>query len=500
MWRVQFALALYGVFGVVLFGVSHAAAQNVPQVDDWVLRTEWLVAMRQYERAYGVTSRECFTHPNSSLAHAYSGFVQFLMGFPDRGHVHLQRAVELAPLGKIENAMMAILLTENGDPAAGSHLKTVLNSKPSGSLENTWIERVKAFYDSTTKSDDGNKDTLTAKIRAYGMRREINARGAKMSGSRPVLHATIGFDDYLATVHTATRHTFLDYSLLPTLPESTRIGIRKASHNSSNMIVEFPPPQIRIADKTRVQPDRVYLMDLEGPGFEPYPGCGVMLGLDAVKHIRFILDYAKGETKLIHSAPSPVDWDAQLPLRMADEGLYLDLLVDGARHEFLVDTSSLESCVLGSETDGAEYGGAEYGAWGRKAVLEIGGVKVKNVIVKPTADGKSSVGLGFLNRFRLCFDFPGKKLYVSRGKHIDAIDPSDAYGVRMLQTTGGLKVEALQKDGAAQRAGVKLGDLIVGFKGVRYGNDLAVAAKLLSLGKKTALIRRGTEELTIDLP
>jgi hypothetical protein len=115
------------------------------------------------------------------------------------------------------------------------------------------------------------------------------------------------------------------------------------------------------------------------------------------------------------------------------------------------------------------------------------------------AEAKSNLlGVDFLSRHVVTFDFPHSRLYLKKGKSFDKPDEAGMCGVSLVRSEGQVVVMGVDKDRPAAKAGIKARDIILKLQGrdagtyqmweirdlLRYGDGKKVAMTI-QRGKKT---------------
>jgi S1-C subfamily serine protease len=132
---------------------------------------------------------------------------------------------------------------------------------------------------------------------------------------------------------------------------------------------------------------------------------------------------------------------------------------------------------------------------GRLNQLSLGDFTVRGPVVGEAA--ASSLGLGFCSRFVITFDFHHDKLYLKKGKNLDRADAHYRSGLHILRKDGKVVVDSVEKDSAAEAAGLKAGDLLVKVDDVRADEMslFQLRQHLCAEGKRICMrIRRGERE------
>ena len=79
----------------------------------------------------------------------------------------------------------------------------------------------------------------------------------------------------------------------------------------------------------------------------------------------------------------------------------------------------------------------------------------------------NSVGLRFLSRFVVTFDFPEATVYLQPGEQFERPEPSATSGLTLLWKNGVPVVERVTPQGPAERAGIHPGDKLLQIDGSR---------------------------------
>jgi len=95
----------------------------------------------------------------------------------------------------------------------------------------------------------------------------------------------------------------------------------------------------------------------------------------------------------------------------------------------------------------------------RLAQLRLGSFQHSGLIV---SDGlRNQLSLAYLSRYRVIFDFPHDRMYLSPGEHFDEADFHDLSGLHLVHIGGDVVIESIDKDGAGDKAGLLKGDVVV---------------------------------------
>jgi hypothetical protein len=103
-------------------------------------------------------------------------------------------------------------------------------------------------------------------------------------------------------------------------------------------------------------------------------------------------------------------------------------------------------------------------AWGHLTTLKMGRLEHRRLLVS-TCRG-SVLGLDFLSRYCATFDFPAGYLYLQKGKRFDKADVLNRTGLCLERRSGKTVISVLHPDSPAEKAGIKVGDVLVSVAGL----------------------------------
>jgi len=115
----------------------------------------------------------------------------------------------------------------------------------------------------------------------------------------------------------------------------------------------------------------------------------------------------------------------------------------------------------------------------------------------------SGLGLGFLSRHSVVFDFPNSRLYLKKGRDFNRADESAMAGLAIQRVEGEYIVQKVYEGDAAQEAGIEVGDIIVEIMGEASDSyEMWEIGKLLRSGDKREIamtIKRGDERKNVTI-
>ena len=147
-------------------------------------------------------------------------------------------------------------------------------------------------------------------------------------------------------------------------------------------------------------------------------------------------------------------------------------IVNDVPVNFMVDTGhispqvdgDLKSRILKKVGSKVEFKTKE--GFNKAAVIDkfsIGSFEYRDAIFYES--NQSSLGLGFLRRHLVTFDFPSRKMYLKKGKHFDR--PTDTrisvenLGLKLRRHRNNIFVDSIDPNGPAYKKGIRQNDIII---------------------------------------
>ncbi|MGH2400556.1 MAG: aspartyl protease family protein, partial [bacterium] len=182
------------------------------------------------------------------------------------------------------------------------------------------------------------------------------------------------------------------------------------------------------------------------------------------------------------------------------------LLVDSGSEDAVDDSMLLESRgPLRQVTGGVGSGQTYQVVFGRIERFELGPFTLHDL--PSVAPGVSLIGGEVLRRFRVALDYGNARMYLAPGRHFSDRSAEDLSGMSLRLTASGerLRVDEVQRDSPAARAGMVAGDEIVAIDGAPI-RDLGLRRALAILTRPDARLRvtlagsSQEREVTLVLP
>ena len=213
--------------------------------------------------------------------------------------------------------------------------------------------------------------------------------------------------------------------------------------------------------------------------------CDGILGMDFLQRYAVSLDFDGQRFQFGTRVPDDVKAQSwTVPLKRVDQRrVGVEALINGAfRMDLMIDSADSASVSLqrrvgeGLFTKGAKMAAVRTSTLEAEAALvltarlqtvQVGGKTYGGLLcnLTPTEGVPSSLGLAFLRRHRVAFDFPNQVLYLSPSSHFAEEDAADMSGLHLLRLEGKTVVHSVDAGSPAQRAGMQAGDVIESIDG-----------------------------------
>ncbi len=235
-----------------------------------------------------------------------------------------------------------------------------------------------------------------------------------------------------------------------------------------------------------------FVLDFAGAGTEGVPMEG-MIGFEGFRRFVTQIDYANGTmTLMVPGAFDPKDAGTAIPFEMNEQIPQIKGSFEGVAGLLDIDTGARDEVTLtapfaakeglrakhpkGVEAvDGWGVGGPARGYVTRGGELMLGSVKVPSVVASLSLQEKGSfsdasyaanIGGGILKRFVVTFDYDHRIMYLKpTSAPLADVGTFDRSGMWVNGHKDGLEVMDVTKGGAAEAAGLKVGDIITGIDG-----------------------------------
>jgi hypothetical protein len=251
---------------------------------------------------------------------------------------------------------------------------------------------------------------------------------------------------------------------------------------------------------------------------------GGIIGREYFAALPLTIDYDKNIITLIPAGSfRPPAGQAAVPVRIADSGLLMDIVLDGVRIAGTIETAvavpltvsnafaqahGLPDAYPGKLHSSVPYNGAlTPGYVARARVVQVGDQRLNDLLFVITGPSpiplvagspEAIVGLGFFRRFTMTFDLAHGRAFLARSSHFDEPSPYNRTGMTVGVVNGEVQITDLVPAGGAAQAGAALGDRILTVNGLAPSpatNDAIVASLVGPVGSiLTVRIARGGVE------
>lgn len=232
-----------------------------------------------------------------------------------------------------------------------------------------------------------------------------------------------------------------------------------------------------------------------------------VLGMDFLQSYVVQLDFDSGMIRFFGNSRGSHEWGERLPLDLDHTGRPCTsvMLPSNRITPFLIDTGAtgktLEASlfdrlveqheiVAGATTKASTLAGEIETSAGRLSRLTLGSFKREQLVID--RDQSSLLGLDYLRRYQITFDFPRRAIYLRPGKQFSDRDSSLIVGCTLAAENGKLIVDSVTPDGPAACSGMLAGD------GLQSIDNLPVsAADMLAI--KSTLAAKGQRPIRMSL-
>jgi len=298
--------------------------------------------------------------------------------------------------------------------------------------------------------------------------------------------------EYPFVLDTGANMSFFDVSLRSHL--GTRIGTERVQTAEDRVDVDsYPPRPLHIGTLTLTSEARSVCLDL-APMRQAFGNeIQGFLGIDFLKDWIVTIDFDEGRLDFLASdAAKNPQWGESIPFVFDSNGLiWLSATVGkNTRTSFMVDVGDAGTGSLHGELFSQLVGSRDLRITGDMDFMDLAGThnlqkawlsrlalesfQHQNLLLRKGHENR--LGLGYLRRYRVTFDFPHQRLFLAKGKRFAEPDRGPMCGLSLLFKPGRIEIAAVDEKGPAHAAGVQAKDVIV-----------AVAGKPVSTWKRTEI-------------
>jgi hypothetical protein len=325
-----------------------------------------------------------------------------------------------------------------------------------------------------------------------------------------VPHLTLTFDgvDYQLLADTGSTMTSFDSGLSSLLIPTGREAVM-ADANATATVPLYRAPQGQIGNMVLPRLETVGCYDHNLKHHIATRKMSGIIGMDALHHFILRIDFDSAIVSILRSVPA--DAGARLELDQATGRPIVNATLGDRELTFVVDTGS--NCYGTGRIDKRDFDelvargslsvvdqvpvGTDFGVGIRRAGVSsvpfvVGRFRHAGLVFcdfeRRQSRQKNTLGIGFLRRYTVTFDFPGRAVYLAPGRQFHRIDAShDPGGVRLSRDGGRIVVSHVA--GPALEIGIQVGDTLEKLNGVDVrALDAVGLPRLLSSTEKPACL------------
>jgi Aspartyl protease/PDZ domain len=298
-------------------------------------------------------------------------------------------------------------------------------------------------------------------------------------GDGLLLPVELNGKQYLFLVDTGATNTVYDSSLRAFLGEPTRTE-EVETPNRNVTIPLFKAPDARLGRFSLRGDSPVLCMDMSGIRRVSGHAIYGILGMDFLgKHV-FHVDPKRGELVFLR-VPSPAALDRGRRLQVSWVGAYphVEAHLPGRNKSeyFLVDTGRIGHCSgdmtpalaaelatagkskIAGETFFESAAGTSLNQEARVESFTLAGTCHRNLLFGTSR--RNTLGLAFLIRCAVTYDFANNVMYLQEGCRLDLPDLQDMSGLHLLRSDGRTMVMSVDPGSPAALAGVRPEDILL---------------------------------------
>jgi hypothetical protein len=241
--------------------------------------------------------------------------------------------------------------------------------------------------------------------------------------------------------------------------------------------------------------------------------------MDLLGQCRLQIDFDCGKLRFLESLPpARDDLGDENPIQINDDGtpFLMGAVAGDLAERFLIDTGAQGNSLgaeifdellkrnlirTGSSFASVTVGGSLRGQRGKLKKLSLG--QFEHAGLRFSRVNVNSLGLRYLSRFRVTFDFPGRTAFLRRSADHLKPEPAATSGLALVWVEGKAVVESVVKDGPAHAAGIEPQDVLVEIDGrnAELYDRFALRELLTSEGGRRVqmTIRRGGRERDAEI-
>lgn len=306
--------------------------------------------------------------------------------------------------------------------------------------------------------------------------------------------------EHLFALDTGSSHTVFDISFKHQLGKAKRI--EKGFTAGGPMKAEFFDAPVAFLGPFNMQEcGKVACIDLHMFSLMGGRKISGIVGLNFLRDYVVQIDFDKGSLLFLESTMGRPGLGEELASYYDSLGVLRIVadIGDGIKVGFIIDTGYMstgaidrrifEKIVLDGRIRTSESlfetaAGTIRQREARIGNFSMGSFEYKDLILSES-NRLCCLGLSFLSRHIVTFDFPNGKVYFKKGKEFNKVDETDMSGLHLLRISNKTVVHSVDEDSPAHKAGIRAKDIILGVENKDASEyDMWELRRLLMSGDK----------------
>jgi len=282
--------------------------------------------------------------------------------------------------------------------------------------------------------------------------------------------------EYLFLFDAGCSHTVYDTTLRHALGKVKKIETALTLGSPIKTEI-FDAPDAFLGPLNLKDSNEVSCLDLKMPSLINGKAISGIIGMNFLKRHVIQMDFDQGTLSFLQPVEGQhPDWGIELLLRYDKLGwpYVTSNIFDNFNVNFVIDTGSNSTGAFASDifekiisknklnTSDSLFATASGVIRKRECRIDnlsIGPFEYKELIFSEA--NWSHLGLLFLSRHIVTFDFPNSRIYLKKGKQFEKEDETDMSGLHLLRISGNIVVYSVDEDSPAQKAGISSQDIIL---------------------------------------
>jgi len=291
-----------------------------------------------------------------------------------------------------------------------------------------------------------------------------------------LLPVTYKGKDYLFLLDTGCSYTSFDTSFKRQLGKAKGRGTVLTSGGPMRGEL-FDAPEAFLGPFNMQECGQVTCCDLTMPSLVDGKKISGIIGMNFLRACVVQIDFDESKLLFLEPKSEPnLDWGKELDIKFHVSGVpqITGNILGGIKVDFFIDTGCNYSGVLDRKifeevVSKKQIRTCESLAATAAGIIQRREARISSLFVESFAyedlifdDGYlSCLGLSFLSRHIVTFDFPNSKVYFKKGKDFERVDETDMSGLHLLRILGRTVVYSVDEGSPAHKAGIRGSDIIL---------------------------------------